>query len=270
MKIYHKALTIAGSDSGAGAGIQADLKTFAALGCYGLSVLTAITAQNTLGVQAVHRLPPKFISQQLESVLTDIGCDAIKIGMLGDSLTVKTVSKQLQLLQSTPIIVDPVMVAKGGSLLLAQDAIITLRDELLPLATLLTPNLPEAECLLATKIDDLNGMEKAAQELCRLGPQAVLIKGGHLNNKEESSDYLFIQTTATGYWLSQTRIHTQNTHGTGCTLSAAIAALLAQKKPLVDAVKGAKRYVTDALQAGSQYQLGQGHGPVHHFYQNWT
>ncbi len=269
MKHYYKALTIAGSDSSAGAGIQADLKTFAALGCYGLSALTAVTAQNTLGVQAVQLLPPAMIRAQIESVLQDTGADAVKIGMLGDAAAIKLVAKTLQAV-SQPIILDPVMVAKGGSRLLAQNAIDTLRAELLPLASLVTPNLPEAECLLQTTITDRTGMQQAAQALCQLGAQAVLIKGGHLDDSVHSSDYLFIQASQQGLWFEQPRIATKNNHGTGCTLSAAIAALVAQNQSLIAAITAAKAYLTVALEAGSRYQLGQGHGPVHHFYRSWA
>jgi hydroxymethylpyrimidine/phosphomethylpyrimidine kinase len=268
MKKYIKTLTIAGSDSGGGAGIQADLKTFSALGCYGMSVITVLTAQNTLGVQAIQDIPAEFIGKQLDSIFSDMGVDAIKIGMLHSPAVIEIIAAHLKNHSAIPIVLDPVMIAKDGSPLLQQNAVDALRIQLFPLATLITPNLTEVEVLLQQTIRDHQAMEQAAQQLCTLGPQAVLIKGGHLENAE-SADCLYIKNQNRCHWFTNQRIATHNTHGTGCTLSAAITAFMAKGNNLLAAVSAAKQYISAAIAAGSAYTLGKGHGPVQHFHQWW-
>lgn len=270
VKKYERTLTIAGSDSGGGAGIQADLKTFSALGCYGLSVITALTAQNTHRVTAIHAVPPAFIAQQLDAVLGDIGADAVKVGMLHSAKVIHTVAERLVHHRVENIVLDPVMVAKSGDRLLQDTAIDALRSELIPLCTVITPNLPEASVLLAETIEGRAQMESAAQTLCRLGPQSVLLKGGHLEGAE-SLDVFCMSETGDTISLRAQRIATRNNHGTGCTLSSAIAAYLAQGCDIAEAVRCAKTYITGALAAGADYRLGgeEGHGPVHHFHQLW-
>lgn len=263
---YIKTLTIAGSDSGGSAGIQADLKTFAALGCYGMSVITALTAQNTLGVQEVFPVAPSFVEAQLQSIVSDIGADAIKIGMLHRKEVIEVIAKQLPV--NIPVILDPVMIAKGGSALLKQDAIEAMRILLFPRATLITPNIPEAEALLGYKIANEAIMQKAAKDLCRLGSKAVLLKGGHLES-DRISDCLYVAEKDQYFWFPKMKIKTENTHGTGCTLSAAITAYLAKGNNLVEAVTLATDYLFHAIGAGKYYHLGHGHGPVHHFYALW-
>lgn len=264
---YIRALTIATTDSGGGAGVQADLKTFAALGCYGMSVCAALTAQNTEGVQAIFDLPPAFIATQMQSVLTDIGADAIKIGVLHKAEAIEVVTKHLP--QNIPIVLDPVMIAKSGDCLLKQDAIEAMRILLFPRATLITPNLPEAETFLGYKISEEKHMQKAAEDLCRLGAKAVLLKGGHLDT-DRITDLLYVADKKQSYWFPKTKIKTHNTHGTGCTLSSAITAFLARGNNLIEAITLATDYLFHAVAAGKYYQLGQGHGPVHHFYQYWN
>jgi hydroxymethylpyrimidine/phosphomethylpyrimidine kinase len=257
-------LTIAGSDSGGGAGIQADLKTFAAHGGYGMSVVTAITAQNTCAVTAIHAVPPAVVAAQIDAIFDDIGVDAIKIGMLGDEATVRTVAatlaRRLQGL-SIPVVVDPVMVAKSGDPLLKDDAVEALRESLLPLATLITPNLPEAARL--TGEGDLESEEArraVAKRLAAAGP-AVLIKGGH-GGGEEVVDLLY--DGATFHRQCHPRIATRATHGTGCTLSSALAARLGAGVPLADAFPQAVEYLRGAMETA--FALGKGHGPVNHLY----
>ncbi|WP_234735065.1 bifunctional hydroxymethylpyrimidine kinase/phosphomethylpyrimidine kinase [Tellurirhabdus bombi] len=268
MKTYTKVLTIAGSDSGGGAGIQADLKTFAALGCYGLSVLTALTAQNTRGVSAIHAVPPAFIAEQLKAVLSDIGADAVKIGMLHSPDVISVVANMVTEFGITNLVIDPVMVATSGDKLLKDEAIDALKTELLPLASLLTPNIPEASVLLNQPIQTFADMEEAAAALSQLFPGAVLVKGGHLAD-EKSTDLLYISAEEQYLYPTQ-RVETPNSHGTGCTLSSAIAAGLAKGLPMPAAVDAAKTYLTAALKAGADYTLGHGHGPVHHFYNSWN
>lgn len=269
MTTYHRALTIAGSDSGGGAGIQADLKTFSALGCYGTSVITALTAQNTVAVTAIEAVPPAFVAAQIDAVLDDIGTDATKIGMLHAAAVVETVAEGLARHDPGPIVLDPVMVAKSGDVLLEDDAIAALRDRLLPMATVITPNLPEAAVLLdGDGIDTVTDMERAAKALAGLGPRAVLLKGGHLDGSG-SPDVSYDAHTDTVRHIDAERIDTPNTHGTGCTLSSAIAAFLARGAPLDLAIDGAKTYMTDAIRAGATMRLGSGHGPVHHFTRLW-
>lgn len=270
MKKYEIALTIAGSDSSGGAGIQADLKTFATLGCYGVSVITALTAQNTQGVQAILAVPPKFVRQQLDSCFSDIKINAIKTGMLFSASIIEVVAEYIANYR-IPLILDPVMVSKNGNLLLKKSAINSLSEKLLPLATLLTPNIDEAEYLLkkSISITDKQTMQQAARELCDMGPKAVLLKGGHLHTKT-SDDCLYIKKDNKFYWFEAQRVVTKNTHGTGCTLSSAITAFMAQGNNLVDSVNYAKKYITKALVVGSKYRFGSGHGPVHHFYKVWS
>ena len=269
MKSYYKTLTIAGSDSGGGAGIQADLKTFSALGCFGLSVITALTAQNTLGVQAVFPIPPEFIAMQLRSVLEDMSANAIKTGMLHSAEVIHAICHELKKHASIPLVVDPVMLANDGSSLLEASAITALREELFPLASLITPNIPEAEALLECTIADRSAMEKAAKALASFGSKAVLLKGGHLSGAE-SDDCLFVSEDQGVHWFKATRVTTKNTHGTGCTLSAAITSYLARGKNLLEAVAEAKTYIHQAIQAGSDYKLGKGYGPVQHFWRQWS
>ena len=267
-KQYPRALTIAGSDSGGGAGIQADLKTFAALGCYGMSVITALTAQNTVAVRGIHPVPPEFIAQQIDAVLEDIGADAVKIGMLHSSAVIRTVAERLAHYRVSRIVVDPVMVAKSGARLLEDEAVAALRSALIPLATVITPNLPEASALLGWTVREVSQIEEACRALARLGPQAVLLKGGHLAGPT-SPDWLYLAAEGTVTVLPADRVETANTHGTGCTLSSAIAAYLARGFDILEAVRRAKDYLTAALRAGAVYRLGRGHGPVHHFYACW-
>ncbi len=262
-----RVLTIAGSDSGGGAGIQADLKTFAAHGVYGLSAITAVTAQNTREVRAVEEVSPELVAAQIDAVLDDVGADAVKIGMLSSAAIVRTVADRLAHHRPPHVVLDPVMVAKSGDPLLSDDAVEALRDELLPLATLVTPNLPEAERLTGVTIgDDPSGdaMLEAARLLVERCP-AVLIKGGH-GRGDEVLDLLL---DAAGHRrFVHPRFDTTSTHGTGCTLSSAIAARLAAGEELRDAVRGAVDYLQGAIAAA--YPVGTGHGPVHHFYRIWA
>ncbi|WP_151718401.1 bifunctional hydroxymethylpyrimidine kinase/phosphomethylpyrimidine kinase [Gemmobacter serpentinus] len=259
------ALTIAGSDSGGGAGIQADLKTFSALGCYGASVLTAVTAQNTQAVLAVAALAPDLVRMQLEAVCDDLPVRAVKIGMLGGPDIIRTVAEVLRN-RDLPVVLDPVMVAKSGDRLLAADAIAALRAELLPLATVLTPNLPEAaELLQAAPATDLWQREQQGQALLGLGPQWVLMKGGHADGAI-CEDLLLGPARVV---LTAPRHPTRNTHGTGCTLSAAIAAGLAQGLAVKPAVQRAHAYLQGAISAADRLRIGRGHGPVHHFHALW-
>lgn len=261
-------LTIAGSDSGGGAGIQADLKTFCALGVYGASVVTALTAQNTQGVRAVHVPPPEFVRAQIDAVFDDIRIDAVKLGMLADAATVRAVAAGLRAYRPRWVIVDTVMISKSGHALLAPAAVHALRDEILPLATLLTPNLPEAAALLGVPVaHDEPAMREQAQALRRLGAGAVLVKGGHLERAQDSPDFLVDANGSERF--SAPRIATDATHGTGCTLSAAIAALAPQRADLRLAIADAKSYLTEALRTGERLEVGHGVGPVHHLHHWW-
>jgi hydroxymethylpyrimidine/phosphomethylpyrimidine kinase len=257
------ALTIAGSDSGGGAGIQADLKTFSALGVYGMSVLTAITAQNTRAVTAVNELPPDLVAAQIDAVITDIGADAVKTGMIASSELIRVVAAKVREHGLRTFVVDPVMVAKSGDRLLREEAVDALRRELVPLATVVTPNLPEAEVLVGHSVASLEEMREAAAEIVRMGARSVVVKGGHRTG--EPTDVLFDGERYVE--LTAPRIETTNTHGTGCTLASAIAAYLARGESLEAAVRGAKAYVSEAIAAA--YPIGRGHGPVHHFYRWW-
>ena len=264
------ALTIAGSDSGGGAGIQADLKTFSALGAYGCSVITALTAQNTQGVQAILDVSADFIKAQLDSVFSDIAVNAVKIGMLSQSEVIRTVRDGLDQYGVERLIVDPVMVATSGDKLLRDDAINTLKEWLIPKATIITPNLPEAAVLLDCPIpDDMADMEAMLVPLYNLGCQSVLLKGGHLSDNE-SIDLFYDGDNV--HYLASPRYPTRNTHGTGCTLSAAITARLASGLALPEAVAQAKAYIANAISHADELQISKtdkGHGPVHHFAALW-
>ena len=260
------ALTIAGSDSGGGAGIQADLKTFSALGVYGASVITALTAQNTRGVQGIFDVPADFVQAQISSVLDDLNVRAIKIGMLSVPATIEAVATSLAAFDG-PVVLDPVMVAASGDALLNEAAISTLKTRLIARATLLTPNLPEAARLLGcASARDEAGMEAQARALLALGPAAVLVKGGH-GEGDEAVDILVSGEGVTRF--AAPRIPSRNAHGTGCTLSSAIAAGLAKGMGLVEAVRDAKAYVHAAIAAADRLDVGHGHGPTHHFHRFW-
>ncbi|CCQ91605.1 Hydroxymethylpyrimidine/phosphomethylpyrimidine kinase [Nitrospina gracilis 3/211] len=268
---YIRTLTIAGSDSGGGAGIQADLKTFSALGCYGMSVLTALTAQNTQGVTGIHDVPAEFVRQQLDAVLGDIGADAVKVGMLHNPDTIHEVAKGLKRFDVQRVVLDPVMFAKSGDRLIRDEAVAALKSELLPLATVLTPNLKEAEALLGVGIDTDDDMEQAARKLAEMGPQAVVVKGGP--PVTAGNDDCFCSQAngdAKKHWLKHVHVDTHNVHGTGCTFSSAIAAYLARGEALNDAVRQAKEYISAALENGAPYRLGHGKGPVAHFFKLWN
>ena len=258
-----RALTIAGSDSGAGAGIQADLKTFAALGVYGTSAITAVTAQNTIAVTAVHEIPTDMIAAQIDAVLEDIGADAVKTGMLSSSPIIECVAEAMERHQIQRLVVDPVMVAKSGDSLLREDAVGTLRNRLLPLAAVVTPNIPEAEALTETSITTPEDARRAAQQIIDLGAGAVVVKGGHLEGP--ATDLFYDGVTFQEF--TSPRIDTKNTHGTGCTFASAVAAGLARGMTTIDAVALAKEYVTEAIRYS--FPLGQGHGPLNHFYKLW-
>ncbi len=262
------ALTIAGSDSGGGAGIQADLKAFSACGVYGASVITALTAQNTQGVDAIQTIPVAFVLKQLQSVFTDIRIDAVKTGMLGDAEMVQAIANFWRTLSQTPaLVVDPVMVAKSGGSLLQESAVSCLKSELLPQATLITPNLPEAAVILGcSEPDSEAAMQEVAEQLLETGAKAVLLKGGHLIG-QACPDLLYDGVNL--YRFESPRIATSNTHGTGCTLASTIAAELAKGECLRDAVSNAKQYITSAISHADQLCVGSGHGPVHHFHALW-
>jgi len=262
------ALTIAGSDSGGGAGIQADLKTFSALGVYGASVIAALTAQNTRGVQGIFDVPPDFVAAQIESVFADLDVAAVKIGMLSRPAVIEAVAGGLRRHGARNVVLDPVMVATSGDRLLAPEAIETLRRVLLPLAVVATPNLPEAAALLDEPIaEDEAGMRRQAERILAFGPQSVLVKGGH-SGGSESVDILVDANGAQRF--AGPRFATRNTHGTGCTLSSAIAAGLAKGRPLHQATADAKAYVGAAIGASESLRIGHGAGPVHHFHEWWT
>ena len=263
MTVVPRAMTIAGSDSGGGAGIQADLKTFAALGVYGTSVLTAITSQNTLGVTDAMELPSSLVSSQIDAVISDIGADALKTGMLSSSEIIETVADKVREYGLSSLVVDPVMVAKSGDRLLQEEAVDALRDGLIPLARVVTPNVPEAEVLTGREIKDLGDARDAARDLVTMGAKAALVKGGHLPGAP--TDILYDGEGFREYTAH--RIETTSTHGTGCTLASAIAAGLARGMSISDAVAQAKDYVTAAIRHA--FPMGQGHGPLNHFYMLW-
>ena len=253
-----RVLTIAGSDSGGGAGIQADLKTITVLGGFGMSVITALTAQNTLGVQGVYEVPEDFVEKQFDSVATDIGIDAAKTGMLANSKIIRVVSKKLRQYGINKLVVDPVMVAKGGAPLIVNEAKKSLIEELLPLALIITPNIPEAEELAKIKVSSIDDMKKSAEIICGLGAKNVVVKGGHLAGNPV--DILYDGKNF--HEFTSERIDTKNTHGTGCTFSAAIATKLADGKSVFEAVKTAKEYTTTAIRFS--LDIGSGHGPTNH------
>lgn len=259
---YLRLLSIAGSDSGGGAGIQADLKTFAALGCYGMTALAALTAQNTRGVTAIHPVPASFLKAQLQAVLDDIGADAVKIGMLHSPEMVEVVAWAIDQYQLQRVVLDPVMVATSGDRLMALETVQVLVDQLFPRATVVTPNLDEAALLLGRSVDAVESLEPAVTDLLALGAQAVLLKGGHLPGVAVV-DLLGLCDGSRQPWHSA-RIATHNGHGTGCTLSSAIAVYLAQGLVLTEAVGQARAYIRGAIQAGANVHTGQGHGPLNH------
>lgn len=262
-----QALTIAGSDSGGGAGIQADLKTFAALGVYGISVLTAVTAQNTSGVQGIHELPADFVALQLDAVLQDLCPNAVKTGMFFSAANVEVVADRLRAYrahdEATWLVVDPVMAAKNGKPLLHMDAHEALMRLILPLADVITPNLDEASVLTGIECESEAGMRHAAEAIFALGARHVVVKGGHLHRNAESIDILYDGHEFREYRAA--RVRTRNDHGTGCTFSSAIAAGLAKGLAVPDAVAQAKRYLTEIVQASVPLNLGSGHGPLDHF-----
>ena len=257
-----KALTIAGSDSGGGAGIQADLKTFAALGVFGTSAVTALTAQNTVGVLGVLPTPPEFVALQIDAVARDIGADAVKTGMLSNRRIIDIVAAKIGQYRLGPLVVDPVMVAKSGDALLEAEARDALIEKLLPLAAVITPNLPEAEVLCGFSITDMDGMRSAARAIHAKGPKCVVVKGGHLLDSAFSTDLFFDGEKFEE--LPEARIDTRNTHGTGCTFASAVTARLALGDGSLEAVRAAKRYVTAVLKASAGLQVGHGHGPMNH------
>ena len=267
-KHYRRALSIAGSDPSGGAGIQADLKTFSACGCYGMTVITAVVDENTIGVTGVHPVPVPFVAGQIKSVLDDIGADSIKIGMLHSSELIRAVKNTIESYNIPNIVLDPVMVATSGDKLLQDDAITTLKNELIPYVRVITPNIPEAEILLGKKISRQTDLPLMVKDLSCNRSVSVLLKAGHLF-EEELTDVFYNAETDEILELKSERVHTKNTHGTGCTFSSAIAAFLAHDLPLNNAVRKAKEYINKAINAGAAYEIGKGHGPVHHFFDFW-
>ena len=259
---YARVLSIAGSDSGGGAGIQADLKTFAALGCYGMTAITALTAQNTVGVQGIHPVPAAFLKAQLQSVIEDIGVDAVKIGMLHAPEIVEVVAWAIDHYRLMNVVLDPVMVATSGDRLIASDTVQVLVRELFPRAALITPNLDEAALLLQQPITDAQELDAAAQALLAMGAQAVLLKGGHLPG--DALVDVLLQPGQPLLRMGSARIPSRNVHGTGCSLSSAIAAHLALGQGLADAVQAARQFIRAAISEGAAVQTGQGHGPLNH------
>lgn len=259
---YPRVLSIAGSDSGGGAGIQADLKTFSALGCYGMTAITALTAQNTCGVRAIHAVPPQMLRDQIDAVLEDIGADAVKIGMLHAPEIVRTVAESIDRHSLRNVVFDPVMVATSGAVLIDDTAVEVLVSELFPRVAIITPNLDEAALLVGRALRSPQDMEQAGQSLLSRGARAVLLKGGHLPG--DTVVDLLITQAGDKVWMQAPRIHSANTHGTGCTLSSAMAAYLALGDSLEQAVQQARTYVREALQSGAQVRTGQGSGPLNH------
>lgn len=272
MMRYPTALTIAGSDSSGGAGVQADIKTMSALGCYAASAITAVTVQNTMGVTAVHAVPPEVVAGQIKAVMDDIKPTAVKVGMVNDTDTIHAIAHTIKpyLMEHggwlRHLVVDPVMVATSGSRLMRDDALQCFCRKLLPLATLLTPNVLEAEVLANMRLTSDDEMDKAALRILNLGCRALLIKGGHIEGEKKDRLYLSSQPDSPQFFVAE-NIATRNTHGTGCTLSSAITAWLAQGEGMTAAISKAKSYLTAALRAGAEVEIGQGHGPVNHFYQ---
>lgn len=261
---YKCALTIAGSDSVGGAGIQADIKTMSALGVYAASAITAVTVQNTTGVYGIEALRPEIVAGQIRAVMDDISPAVVKIGMVNDCDTIRAIAGALRDYGGTMVVVDPVMVSTSGCRLMQEDALQAFRTELLPLASLLTPNVPEAEILAAMPVRSVDDMDRAAAVICREADCDVLVKGGHIGG-DTKTDILYSGGCRAGMFKTST-VCTRNTHGTGCTLSSAIAAQLALGHPMADAISRAKDYLHRALEAGSDVQIGHGHGPVNHFF----
>lgn len=262
---YPRVLTIAGSDSGGGAGIQADLKTFSALGCFGMTAITALTAQNTLGVRAIHGVPAAFLKEQIAAVVEDIGVDAVKIGMLHAPEVVEAVAWAIDTYHLDRVVLDPVMVATSGDALIENATVGVLVKELFPRATVITPNLDEAALLLGRPVRLVDDLEAACADLLSQGAKAVLLKGGHLGG-DQLTDVLAVAGEPSAFWqrLSGPRIESRNVHGTGCTLSSAIAAHLALGYELTEAVQAGHAYIRGAIEAGARVQTGQGHGPLNH------
>jgi hydroxymethylpyrimidine/phosphomethylpyrimidine kinase len=260
-----RALTIAGSDSGGGAGIQADLKTFAAMGVYGTSAVTAVTAQNTLEVTDWLAMPEELVAKQIDAVLSDIGAGAVKTGMLANAAIIETVVAKVREYRVENLVVDPVMVAKGGHKLLEDSAVSAMIETLLPLAAVVTPNLPEAEVITGAKISSWHDAREAAVSIVGLGARAVVVKGGHFEHEDTSTDLYYDGRAFREY--NAIRVRSRNTHGTGCTFASAIAAGLARGSTMTESIAMAKSYVTLAIQHA--YPVGHGHGPVHHFYRYW-
>ena len=268
MKHYKKVLTIAGSDSGGGAGIQADIKTMSACGCYAMSAITSITAQNTVGVSRIHNVPADMVAAQIAAVLEDIGVDAVKLGMLPTEASVVAIAGLLKKYEVTNVVLDPVMVSTSGSRLIDEPAAEAIRTHLFPLATVVTPNIPETEYLTGLKIGSEADFAGAAVAMSQQRVRAVLFKAGHLDG-ETLTDYLFDNEKLIRHYRYD-RINTLNTHGTGCSLSSAIASYLALEYPLAEAIQLAENYLHKAILNGCEYRLGHGHGPVHHFYKWWA
>lgn len=268
MKHYKTALSIAGSDPSGGAGIQADLKTFSACGCYGSTVIVAVVDENTVGVTGVHPIPVPFVAGQIKSVLSDIGADAIKIGMLHSSELILAVKNTLLEYDVKNIVLDPVMVATSGDKLLQDEAIETLKNELIPYVRVITPNIPEAEILLGKEIKSQKDLSLVIKDLSFGNQVSVMLKAGHLT-EDKLTDVFYNAETGEIIELTSQRINTKNTHGTGCTFSSAITAFLAHGLSLNDAVRKGKDYINNAIVAGADYEIGKGHGPVHHFFDIW-
>lgn len=262
-KSYFRVLTIAGSDSGGGAGIQADIKTISAMGCYASSAITAVTVQNTLGVQAVHPIPLDILEGQIDAILSDIGADAIKIGMLHSTKVVNLVAEMIEKYGIRNVVLDPVMVSTSGHKLIEDDAIESIKNRLIPLSRVITPNIPEAEILSGCKISSEQDFEQIAKKLSFNKSVSVLLKAGHLDN-DCLVDYFYNVEDNTITLLPSKRVQTKNTHGTGCTLSSAFASALARGEDLTAASKSAKKYIEQAIVSGAEYEIGHGHGPVNH------
>ena len=262
-KSYFRVLTIAGSDSGGGAGIQADIKTISAMGCYASSAITAVTVQNTLGVQAVHPIPLDILEGQIDAILSDIGADAIKIGMLHSTKVVNLVAEMIEKYEIRNVVLDPVMVSTSGHKLIEDDAIESIKNRLIPLSRVITPNIPEAEILSGCKISSYQDFEQIAKKLSFNKSVSVLLKAGHLDN-DCLVDYFYNIEDDTITLLPSKRVKTRNTHGTGCTLSSAFASALAKGEDLTAASKSAKKYIEQAIVSGAEYEIGHGHGPVNH------
>jgi hydroxymethylpyrimidine/phosphomethylpyrimidine kinase len=262
---YNRVLSIAGSDSGGGAGIQADIKAISACGAYAATAITAITVQNTVGVSNVHAIPNQILKEQIEAVLSDIGADAIKIGMLHSSETIQVVCDCLDRYQIKNVVLDPVMVATSGDKLLQDEAIHTLKEDLIPRVRVITPNIPEAEILLGEKINKQEDLSVKAKALAEKFKVSVLLKAGHLS-EDELTDIFYDFEKKELVEMKSKRLYTKNTHGTGCTMSSSFAAYLAQDFDLQTSARNAKDYINNAIKAGADYEIGEGHGPVHHFY----